>query len=870
MTTPRVARKPIMRKKAADSLTIKEICRDESIEHVCSTVRQMQKQQDQQILYSDQSSLQKEQNNMNHCTRNTNKLQNDGINKIYKSFNHKSCSTRSKRTQSASTLKIIVRKMYLENAYHLSRPIVIRLFLPCKMSDLIQCIFEIDPFLGESCLIVIRRKFQTSMYNVCSCLNDSLRKLNAKVAQTLRLDCNIRLGYISFKLKDGTSNAARYLFVARVPICRNVCEHAIQQDSVASSHDSTLNIQTSVPECSKACNNDNEQFNDICTHVDEKSEKLNNTCYSCLDQSPDVENLAPNTCECERECECECEKECKRECESERECECECERENEEETICTITEKIPEDFDDLRAICSCDKVCENITKEIDNVALHADKLEEGNEECCKILDSIDRDDHMEKYEKDLHSSDSIMRNDKFIKPANDTNYTSLSYDISIGTKKDIVNISSKNLTISSQITDEHERPCLLDKELSAENKCSDINMYINTCSITSFIENSDQDKQIIEMNCNLQNKTINKQSHVRCNSSLNSVKTETKCVSNCSCQYDDFINITVIDNISKENIVYVFDAFQDDLKAKVRSMNYLDTIRIPSSVSPRNNLLTTSAQTPRLMISSKDINVDISYPRAADCLISDDDRDMSVARKKCNNCKESINSSTRNLTVLKEENKNSLDANIERHNTNDGMQKSAKPSDRGLTSKEEFRSSQKSRNSDTSTNGCLCAKNSPIHVTSKAPCSRRLITITNNHATREERGKSKKSRRLRKQACECERLQFDINGITSRNRYFQKYETIQPRRQDDYFADVHPRTTFTMTTFRDSFGRSISTLKQIRAKLRKVLFNKRTETIIPKNEFWKNKGFLNLKGRRKKTTGRRIRQVYLSTDIVFL
>jgi len=600
------------------------------------------------------------------------------------------------------------------------------------------------------------------------------------------------------------------------------------------------NIQTSISECFKACDNDNNQFNDTCTHVDEKSKKLNNTCCSCLDQSPNVENVAPSTCECERE--------------------------NKEETICTITEKIPEDFDDLMTIYSCDKVCENITKEICNVALHADKLEEGNEKCCKTLDSIDRDDHMERYEKNLYSNDSIIRNDKSTKLANDRNYTSLFYDISIGTKKDIVNINSKNLRISSQIIDEHERPCLLDKELNAKNKYRDMyNMYINTCSITSFIENSDQDKQIIEMNCNLQNKTISKQSHIRCNNSLNSIKTETGCVSNSSRQYDDFINITVIDNISKENIVYVFDAFQDDLEAKVRSMNYFDAMRISSSVSPRNNLLTTFVQTPRLMISSKDINVDISYPRATDWLLSDDDRDMFIARKKCDNHKESINFSTRNL-ILKRENKNFLDADIERHNTSDGMQKSAKSSDRDLISKEEFRSSKKSRNSDTSTNGYLRAENSSIHATSKAPCFRRLIAIRNNCTTSQERGKSKKSRKLRKQVCKCERLQFDINGITSRN----KYETIQPRRQDDYFADECPKTTFTMTRFRDSFNRSINRLKQIRAKLRKVLFNKRTETVIPKNEFWKNKGFLNLKGRRKKTIGRCIRQVYLSISIVFL
>jgi len=611
----------------------------------------------------------------------------------------------------------------------------------------------------------------------------------------------------------------------------------IQRDSIVSSHDSTLNIETNVSECCKAYNNNNNQFNDTCTHMDEKNKKLNNMCSSYLDQSSNIENLVPcsmNTSQCERE--------------------------NEKEIICTINEKIPKNFNDF-TICLCDKVPENITKEISKVVLYADKLEEGNEQYHKILDSINRDDHMERYEKNLHSNNSI-ENDKSTKPTDDANYISLSYDISIGTK-DIVNISNRNLRISSQIINEHERPCLLDKEPSAGDKCHDINMYINTCSITSFVENSDQNKQLIELNCNLQSKTINAQSHMRYNSSLNAIKTKTGCVSNCSHQHDDFINITVIDNISKENIVYVFDAFQNDLDAKVRSMNYFDALRISSSVNSKNNLLTTSVRTPRLMISSKDINVDISYPRTAGWLISDD-ADMPIARKKYNIHKESINSSIQNLIVLKRENKNFLDADIERHNI-DGMQKSAKSSDRSLISKEGFRSSKKSKNSDTWTNRCLRAEKSSIRITSKMPCSCHLITIRSNCTMNEERSKSKKSRKLRKQTCEYERLQFDINGIASRN----KYETIS-RRQNDYFADIHPRRTLIMTRFRDSFDKSLSKFKQIRAKLKKMLFNKRIETVVPKNEFWKNKGFFNFKDRRKKTTGRYIRQVYLSTDIVFL
>ncbi|XP_026829920.1 uncharacterized protein LOC113563066 [Ooceraea biroi] len=808
------AREPVVCRKTTESLATNEIHHDESVKHVRPTMskyRTQETQQNQQTLYSDQTFLQKEQDNMSTCD--TSEPQNDVINKVYKSFNDKSCSIKLKKVQSASTLKIIVRKMCLENVPNPLKPIVIRLRLPCKPSDLIQCIFEIDPFLDESCLM--RRKFQVSMYNVCSCLNDSLGKLGVKVTKSkLRLDCNIRPGYISFKLKaDGASNADRHFFVARVPICQNVCQYTIQQDSAVSSRDSKLNIKTSVIR---------DKFND--TRMDEESDELNNTCCPCLDQSF-VENLVLNTSQDKRE--------------------------NEEETIC-ITDKVPKCFNDF-TISSCDKVCENITKEISNVALHTDKLEEGNEEHCKILDSIEIKCHdgMETCKKNFHLSNLIVESE-FIQSANDANYTYLSYDISIEANKDIINISSKNLKNSSHTTnvDEYKRVCPSDKESKEGNKYNDI----DTCSITSFVQNSDRDKQLVELNYNrfLQNDTkmINEQSRTKDNSLLNSIKAETECeCSNCPRQHDDFINITAIDNISRESIVYVFDAFRDDLNAiETRSTSYLDTMK----TSSKNNLLTVFDQMPRLIISSKGINVDISYQSAV-WLAFDNDTDVSITTKKCDNCKEVTDSSTRNLTVPKRENKNFYD-DIDIEKRSGRMQRSVKSFDRPFISKKKFRSSKEFKRSDISTNECLRANNSSTYVTSEASCSSRLIAITSDFTTSENRDKFQKSCKLRKS---CGYGCFD-NSITS-----IKYETTA-QYQDDYFADVRPRTTFMMTKFRNSVHKSVNRIKRL---IRAKLFNKKAGmTLILKNKFWKNMGFFK---DTKQETRKYIRQVHFSTDMFF-
>ncbi|XP_076181174.1 uncharacterized protein LOC143153640 [Ptiloglossa arizonensis] len=95
------------------------------------------------------------------------------------------------------------------------------LSLPCKPSHLIVRIFEADPSLSDSCLVLMRRKFENSVRNVCSCLNDVLGKLEDAMIRELRLGCKIRSGRIDLNLRRQGSPKDR-LFLARLPTCRNV------------------------------------------------------------------------------------------------------------------------------------------------------------------------------------------------------------------------------------------------------------------------------------------------------------------------------------------------------------------------------------------------------------------------------------------------------------------------------------------------------------------------------------------------------------------------------------------------------------------------------------------------------------------------
>ncbi|XP_043252502.1 uncharacterized protein LOC122397414 [Colletes gigas] len=97
------------------------------------------------------------------------------------------------------------------------------LSIPCKPSQLIVRIFEADPSLSDSCLILMKKKFENSVRNACSCINEILGKLDEAVIRELRLGCEIRSGRIDLSLRRSRTSKDR-LFLARLPTCRGARE----------------------------------------------------------------------------------------------------------------------------------------------------------------------------------------------------------------------------------------------------------------------------------------------------------------------------------------------------------------------------------------------------------------------------------------------------------------------------------------------------------------------------------------------------------------------------------------------------------------------------------------------------------------------
>ncbi|XP_076634496.1 uncharacterized protein LOC143348307 [Colletes latitarsis] len=97
------------------------------------------------------------------------------------------------------------------------------LSIPCKPSQLIVRIFEADPSLSDSCLILMKRKFENRVRHACSCINEILGKLDEAVIRELRLGCEIRSGRIDLNLRRSRTSKDR-LFLARLPTCRGARE----------------------------------------------------------------------------------------------------------------------------------------------------------------------------------------------------------------------------------------------------------------------------------------------------------------------------------------------------------------------------------------------------------------------------------------------------------------------------------------------------------------------------------------------------------------------------------------------------------------------------------------------------------------------
>jgi len=742
-------------------------------------------------------------------------------NKINKSFNEKSCNTESKKVQNDLKLKIIVHKVYLEGYKYstfLSSNIT-RLPLPCKSSNLIRRIFEADPSLTESCLIVMKRKFKDSMYNVCSCLNNILEKLNIKLTKALCLNCEIYPGYISFKLK--ANNIKKYLFVARVPICQNVLKYTIQQDFSILSSNSKSSTQINESKYFEQCEDDDINFNDTLGYVED--EKFD-THYSQLDRSfiKDVTiNISHKN---------------------------EAENSNEKKMTCIITENVSKYIQNF-AVSSCNNSRKNI-EEISNTTTSVDNCEERNRKYCKVLNSIeincDECDNVEKCRKKvLDLNNSIIKNDAQL--VNNANCTCSSYKNFIETSNEIEDIfSNKNLDSFSQTTGtyEHNWICLSNKKSNLENEVCNT----NRCSITSFVQNSEYDKQLVELNYNrFSNNNINmvgKQFDTQENdSSLNSAKVEIGCNS-CSCRCDDIIDIIVIDDISKENIVCVFETSQNNFDAvKARNIDY--------SSNRNNNLLT--IQMPRSKILSKEINVSTCYPRTV-WLTSEDDKNISTVTETSNGCNEIANFSTQTSIVSKKGNKILSDINKEILDVEDGTQDFITSSERFSTSKERFRSSGDSRSFDTLTEEYLRVENHSTYVTSNASLYCRSFATTSEFAMSDRRDDFQK---LKFHERECMRSRNGIHNITSATI---KHTTASRRYLNDP-AKIRPQIILAMT----KFCNSIDKIKHlIRAKLGRTLFNNKISNNNKMTKtFWGNKESSE-DTRRKKTSAKYIRQVYTS------
>ena len=106
-------------------------------------------------------------------------------------------------------------------------PNISNLSLPCRSSQLIVRLFEADPSLSDSCLVLMRKRFERDIGNACSCMNDILKRLDEPLIKQLRLNCEIRPGRVDFNLScngtDGTANRNKTRwFLGRVPTCSNV------------------------------------------------------------------------------------------------------------------------------------------------------------------------------------------------------------------------------------------------------------------------------------------------------------------------------------------------------------------------------------------------------------------------------------------------------------------------------------------------------------------------------------------------------------------------------------------------------------------------------------------------------------------------
>ncbi|XP_014483196.1 PREDICTED: uncharacterized protein LOC106748829 [Dinoponera quadriceps] len=480
------------------------------------------------------------------------------------------------KTQAASRLKVIVRKMHVEDCGCSTGSSVVtrHLPVPCRADDLIRRISEADPSLTESCLIVMRRKFQISVGNVCSCLNDVLGKPSVEtsrpIARTLRLE--IRPGYISFKLK--AAGVRNCLFVARIPICQKVRTSPPRDLRVTSPSANAKGPRGAVEgsECPGWW--ENADFNDTLSRIDEESERTDDdACCSrpgrkspaAVDSPPDG-RLGSDGAE-------------------------------ESALSPSINENLP-NYDDELTTCPCDELSEPVVETVSDVS--TGEPEKRNEEHRETPGScvIDYDGDTEEHRKGiLESDDSIEESNKPVRSADDGGRACSSYDLANHDQTGGISSDSDGL---SRIMDFDGREWTRPSNKESDSGSADC---ANASSIATFVRNPERDKQLVELNYNCFSAVVKADDERSSDpaDSLNSAGVELG--PDCSRCYDDFVDITIAGDGASTRLVGPFRGKSYATKVQPRATDYS---------------LAISARTPRLRVSSKDVNVDCSVTSCSD------------------------------------------------------------------------------------------------------------------------------------------------------------------------------------------------------------------------------------------------------------
>ncbi|XP_024936676.1 uncharacterized protein LOC112493781 isoform X2 [Cephus cinctus] len=133
------------------------------------------------------------------------------------------------------SLKLHIMKMYSKNGkgmrFRKSKKSS-RLALPCKYEDLLCQIIKEDLSLSVFDFSVARKKFENGIYNVTSCLNNVISRLDGSNIKEFCLFCEIRQDYIKFKLKPrGPKKTNVCLFVARVATYKELSKRTRTRDN---------------------------------------------------------------------------------------------------------------------------------------------------------------------------------------------------------------------------------------------------------------------------------------------------------------------------------------------------------------------------------------------------------------------------------------------------------------------------------------------------------------------------------------------------------------------------------------------------------------------------------------------------------------